>query len=148
MTGWRYWQVHPSTGLLRSVTHRGVTWQPGQPMRAVCLNGGHDAPATGCACGLHAAPSLERLRDDSLCLRPGEALVVGEAALWGTVVTDDHGIRAGRGYPRRLWVVAPPGPAGAGGALDRYGVPVGVMAAGEAVGEVAAAILAYQSMSG
>ncbi|HET7487239.1 MAG TPA: hypothetical protein VFJ85_04875 [Acidimicrobiales bacterium] len=146
LEGWRYWQLHPSTGLLRSVTHRGVTWRAGQPMRAVCMNGGHEAPAPGCACGIHAAPTLERLREDSLCLRPGEALVVGQVALWGAVVRDDHGLRAERGYPRRLWVVAPPG--GGGDALAAYGVPVGTMPPDEAVGEVAAAILAFQSMSG
>lgn len=151
MAGWRYWQLQPSTGLLRSVTHRQVAWHPGQPMRAVCLSGGHDAPAPGCACGIHAAPTLAALRDESLCMRPAEALVAGEVALWGTVVADDHGLRAEYGYPRRLFLVTPAGgtaDADALGRLGAYGVAVGTMDAGEAVGDVAAAILAFQAMSG
>lgn len=120
--------------------------------RAVCLAGGHEAPAPGCACGIHAAASLERLRDESLCLRPTEPLVVGEVSLWGAVVVDDHGLRAQYAVPRRLSLVVggPDDEAEVAAALDRLGayrVPVGAVAPEEAVGDVAAAILAHQAMS-
>lgn len=149
VVGWRYWQLQPATGLLRSVTHRRFVWRPGLVLRAACLLDVHDAPAPGCACGIHASPSLEALRDQGLCLAPGEPLVAGQVSLWGTVVEDDHGLRAERAAPRRLWLVA----AAAGGdaalaQLAAYGVPVGALAPAEAMGEVAAAILAHQAMSG
>ena len=119
--------------------------------RAVCLAGGHEAPAPGCACGIHAAASLERLRDESLCLRPTEALVVGEVSLWGAVVVDDHGLRAQYAVPRRLSLVVGAGDEAAVAAalaqLGAYRVPVGAVAPEEAVGDVAAAILAHQAMS-
>lgn len=150
VTGWRYWQLEPTTGLLRSVTHRLVKWHPGEPQRAVCLIGGHAAPAVGCACGIHAAPSLALLREEGLCLKPSEPLVVGEVALWGAVVTDDHGLRAEHAYPHRLSLVRPvaaaPDPASLI-QLARYCLPVDTVAPEEAMGAVAAAILTFQAMS-
>lgn len=150
--GWRYWQLSQADGLLHSVTHRTVAWRPGRVQRAVCLIGGHEAPGSGCACGIHAAPSLAALREDSLCLRPTEPLVVGEVALWGTVVADEHGLRAQFAAPRRLSLVVGPGDAEeeVAASLERLGayrVEVGTVAPSEAVGDVAAAILAYQAMS-
>lgn len=150
--GWRYWQVQRATGLLHSVTHRSVAWRPGREQRAVCLVGGHDAPAAGCACGIHAAPSLEALREDSLCLRPTDPLVLGQVSLWGTVVADPSGLRAQYARPRRLSLVAGPGECDEAvattlGQLAAYGVPVDTVPPDEALGEVAAAILAYQAMS-
>ena len=114
------------------------------------IGGGHDAPAPGCACGIHAAPSLDALRAEGLCLKAAEPLVVGRVALWGTVVHDDHGLRAEWAYPTRLsLVVPPPGPADEASQahLAAYGVPVDTVAPEEAVGEVAAAILTFQAMS-
>lgn len=147
-TGWRYWQVDRATGLLRSVTHAAIRWAPG-PLRAVCLIAGHAAPAAGCACGIHASPGLRALRAGGVCVAAGEALVVGQAALWGTVVHDDHGLRAELAAPARLWLVE--GTAGdeeqALAALAAYAVPVGTMPAAEAVGDVTAAVLAFQAMS-
>ena len=150
VSGWRYWQLHPSTGLLRSVTHRMVAWHPHRPQHAVCLIGGHDAPAPGCACGIHAAPTLAALREEGLCLKPAEALVVGEVALWGAVVADEHGLRAEYAYPRALSLVVPPAAPPdtvSQGALEAYGVAVDTVAPEDAVGEVAAAILTFQAMS-
>lgn len=150
MIGWRYWQLRPSTGRLHSVTHRRFEWAPHGVLRAVCLVAGHEAPAPGCACGIHAAASLDELRREGLCLAPGEALVTGEVALWGTVVADDHGLRGGLAAPARLWVVTPAGAEAQPGAvagLAAYCVPVDAMPAHDALGDVAAAILANQSMS-
>lgn len=149
MVGWRYWQLRPN-GLLRSVTHRLIDWRPGEPLHAVCLIGGHTAPAPGCACGIHAAPSLAVLRGQGLCMAPGEPLVVGEVALWGDVVTDDHGLRAEYGYPRRLSLVAPPeAPPDPGSliALSRYCSHADTVSPADAVGDIAAQILTFQAMS-
>lgn len=120
-------------------------------MRAVCLVGGHQAPAPGCACGIHASAHLAGLREQGLCLAPGEPLVMGEVSLWGAVVADDHGLRAEHAYPAELFLVTPsgsePDPAVLA-QLGAYGVPVGVVAPEDAMGDVAAAILRFQSMSG
>lgn len=115
--------------------------------------GGHDAPAAGCACGIHAAPHLRALREESLCLRPTDPLVVGEVALWGAVVTDEHGLRAQYAAPRHLALVVGPSDAERAVAesleqLSAYGVPVDTMGPADAMGDVAAAILAHQAMSG
>lgn len=150
VTGWRYWQLQPGSGLLRSVTHRRFEWRPGTVQRAVCLVDGHDAPAEGCACGIHASASLAVLRDQGLCLSPGEPLVAGQVHLWGTVVTDDHGLRAERAAPACLALVTPdgdePDPA-ALAHLGAYAVPVEVLTPHQAMGDVAAAILTFQTMS-
>lgn len=149
-TGWRYWQLRPLTGRLHSVTHRLVEWKPGEDQHAVCLIGGHAAPAAGCACGIHAAPSLDALRQEGLCMKPAEPLVMGTVAMWGAVITDDHGLRAQTARPTRLSLVVPPGTGGDPSSeqqLSAYGVPVAVVAPEEAVGEIAAAILTFQAMS-
>jgi len=131
------------------VTHRQVVWRPDEPQVARCLIGGHRAPAPGCACGIHAEPSLETLRQQGLCMAPAEPLVMGQVALWGDVVTDDHGLRAGLGYPSALSLVtadARPDPV-AVAALSTYCGDVGTATPGEALGEIAASILAFQAMS-
>jgi hypothetical protein len=147
VTGWRYWQLRPD-GLLRSVTHRHIVWAHDEPLVARCLIGGHAAPAAGCACGIHAEPSLDVLREQGLCMAPAEPLVMGEVALWGDVVTDDHGLRAELGYPSALSLVtadADPDPV-ALAALNRY-CPAGTATPAEALGDIAASILAFQAMS-
>ena len=148
--GWRYWQFQPATAVLRSVTHRRIEWRPGAVLRAVCLIGGHDAPAPGCACGIHAAPGLAELRAGGVCVAPGEPLVVGQVRLWGTVVTDAHGLRAELAYPARVSLVTAAGGPDAPATLDRlgaFGVPVDTMAPEDAVGEITAAILHHQAIS-
>ena len=147
--GWRYWQLR-SNGVLRSVTHRHIEWRVGEPLVAVCLLGGHEAPAAGCACGIHAEPSLDVLREEGLCMAPSEPLVVGQVDLWGEVVTDDHGLRAGFAYPKHLSLVAPPDappdPASLA-ALARYDGQADTVAPADALGAMAATILTFQSMS-
>ena len=149
--GWRYWQLEPRTQRLRSISHRRIQWVPGEPMRGVCLSGGHAAPSPGCACGVHASPTREQLVSDSLCLSPTVPLVLGEVALWGRLVADAHGLRAEWAAPARLWLVdgtdlEVPQPVALGW-LAAYGVPVATMPAEEAVGEISATILANLRMS-
>lgn len=150
LVGWRYWQFQPAATVLRSVTHRRVVWQPRRVQRAVCLIGGHDAPAPGCACGIHAAADLTELRANGLCLSSADPLVAGQVALWGSVVADAHGLRSELAYPARLFLVAPAGGPDTAATRDRlaaFGVPVGTMAPDDAVGEVMAAVLQHQSIS-
>lgn len=145
IVGWRYWRFTAGSGRLTSVTQRGFTWEVERPLVARCVGGGHPAPDVGCNCGIHASADLAGLRDHALCLAPG-ALVVGEVALWGRVVLDDHGYRGEVAAPRRLWLVgddpAVLDPLGA------YGVPVATMAASEALGEMSATTMAFLAMSG
>ncbi len=131
------------------MTHRHIVWRPDEPQVARCLIGGHRAPAPGCACGIHAEPSLEVLREQGLCMAPAEPLVLGQVALWGAVVKDDHGLRAELGYPSALSLVtadARPEP-GDLVALARYCGEAGTATPAEALGDIAASILAFQAMS-
>lgn len=148
-TAWRYWQLSPR-GLLRAVSHRRVEWPTGRPFRAACLGGGHQAPDQGCACGIYGAPDFDTLREHGLCLAP-EPLVVGEVALWGTVLADDDGIRAEYGYPRTLSLVPETVPDSEVDVLTRglaaYGVPVARVSLREAVAGVSAAMLEFQTMA-
>lgn len=151
VVGWRYWHLGLDPVVLGSITQRGFTWKPGQPIRARCVSSGHNAPAPGCACGVYAGADLAGLREHGLCLPVG-GLVLGEVALWGLVLTEEDGHRGELGYPRRLSVVEetvePDALAGVVDALcDRYGVPVDTVGRAGAVGEVSAAIAAFLDMS-
>lgn len=148
---WRYWQVPPGPAVLRSVTQKHCRWLPGQRLRALCVGVGHDAPAEGCACGIYGSADLGSLRDHGLCLVPEMALVVGQVGLWGTVLPDGHGYRAQYAYPRQLAVVRGSASDDVAAAvvegLGAYGVPVGTTTLDQAVGDVSAAVLAFQAMS-
>lgn len=151
--GWRYWQVQADVGVLRSVTHRRCRWRPLEPQRAVCLIGGHEAPSPGCACGIHAAADLDRLRAECLCLAPTDPLVMGEVSLWGEVIEDDHGLRGQFGYPHRLRLVVPAGGHDRAavraslGCLEAFGVRVDTVTPEEAVGPAAATMMDFQAAS-
>ncbi len=150
LVGWRYWLLQPTLHL-GSVSHRRIEWQPGEPLRAVCLTGGHAAPSLGCACGIHASADRAALLGHGLCLAPGVPMVLGRVGLWGAVVRDEHGWRGELAYPVELSLVVGTEVPGATSALlarlGDYGVPVDTVTAAEAVGEVSAAILAFQAMS-
>lgn len=151
VVGWRYWHLGVEPVLLGSVTQRGFSWKPGQPIKARCVSSGHAAPAPGCACGVYAGAELSSLRDHGLCL-PCGGLVVGQVALWGLVLTEEDGHRGEFGYPRRLSIVTGTVEASAlPGVVDvlaaAYGVPVGTVERASAIGEVSAAIAAFLDMS-
>lgn len=148
LVGWRYWRLNAGTGRLTSVSQRGFSWEVDAPLVARCVGGGHVAPDPGCSCGVHASADLASLRDHALCLAPG-VLVVGEVALWGRIVRDDHGYRGRLAAPRRLWLVDGDDDDQATlEVLRGYGVPVATMAAGEALGDASAATMAFLAMSG
>ncbi|MCA1691285.1 MAG: hypothetical protein LC733_03430 [Actinobacteria bacterium] len=148
---WRYWQVSPRR-LLRSVSQRQVEWQPDRPLHAVCLAGGHPAPAVTCSCGISAARDLETLRNYGLCVAP-IPLVVGEIDLWGRLVEEPtYGYRGEFGAPASILLVRetaedPVVRDPILEALAAYGVPVGTVGLDEAVAGVTAATLAFQVMS-
>lgn len=148
--GWRYWQLSPRRRL-RSVAQRHVEWRPGRPINAVCLTGGHPAPAVNCSCGISAARDLETLRQHGLCVLPG-GLVVGEVELWGRIVEEPYGYRAQHARPATIGLVA--GTVGeherpaVEQALREYGVPVRIVDLDDAVAGTTAQMLSFQVMSG
>jgi hypothetical protein len=150
VTAWRYWQLSPATGRLRSVSQRRFEWRPRHVLRASCVGGGHRPPDETCGCGIYGAPDLASLRDYGLCLTPG-GLVVGEVALWGRTVPDTRGYRAEYAYPERLWLVEGSVPeddvAQVTASLAEYAVPVGTIPVDRAVAGISAELLAFQAMS-
>ncbi|HUQ63741.1 MAG TPA: hypothetical protein VM121_08305 [Acidimicrobiales bacterium] len=159
--GWRYWQVASGTGHLRSVTQKRVEWPPGHVLVARCSGAGHRAPERSCECGIYGARDLSTLREHGLCLAP-EVLIVGEVALWGTVIDDpgpdrpsERGICGWRGefaVPAALQVVDDLVPGLDTGDLARslersYRIPVATMALTDAVAGASATILTFQAMA-
>lgn len=150
VVGWRYWQVSKQRRL-RSVTQKWIEWAPGHPLKAVCLELHHPAPADGCNCGVYASRDLEILREHGLCLVPGVPIVVGQVALWGRVVTDDQSLRGELGAPVSLSLVTDTVEDGlldeTLAALGAYEVPVDAILLDEAVAGASAAMLRFQAMS-
>ena len=99
---------------------------------------------------MHGARDLDTLREHGLCLAP-EALVVGEVALWGRVVSEEARFRGEHAVPARLSVVgdllAEEEVAGVVERLGAYGVPVDTVHLTDAVAGVSAATLAFQAMA-
>lgn len=151
LIGWRYWLVLAGTMVLSSVTQKQWAWSPGQVLQAVCVGGGHAAPAEGCACGIYGSKDLDSLRDHGLCLASGTPLVMGRVALWGRVVPDRQAYRAQYAAPTELSVVqgsaAEEVLASVVEGLAGYGVAVGTTPLDQAVGDVSRAVLAHQAMS-
>jgi len=151
LIGWRYWQLAAGGRRLRSVSLRRFLWEPGRPLRASCMTGGHRAPAADCDCGIYAAANLGSLRAHGLCLFPG-GLVVGEVGLWGVVVAgDEGGYRGEYAMPRKLSLVEETVPeelwSSVLEALGAYEVAVSTTPLHEVVGELSAAVLANQAMA-
>ncbi len=147
---WRYWQVS-SRRRLRSVAQKHVEWPVDRPLHAVCLGGGHPAPAQSCSCGISGARDLETLRQHGLCVAPG-GLVVGEVDLWGRLVAEPYGYRGEYGRAASIGLVAESvedddARRRVVEGLAEYGVPVSLVALDEAVAGVTAATLAFQVMS-
>jgi hypothetical protein len=143
LEAWRVWKVVRRDGVysLGSVVQRTV-WAAGEALVAECLAGGrlarrlrrrkgrHEAPDVGCRCGIYAGELdvVGRYAADT----PFSAVshVLGQVALWGTVVECERGYRASHAYPTRIYVPADAGEQWRIGwdevalGLCRYGVPV------------------------
>lgn len=136
---WRVWRVLRVDGTYRlgSIVQRAL-WPTDSALRAQCQRTRlfrrrrheHDAPDLGCECGIYAG-GLEQLRlYVTEGLRAPLSRVIGQVALWGTVVECEHGFRASHAYPSLLYVPEDVGAAWqtewanvAIGVCD-YGVPV------------------------
>ncbi|MDP4667782.1 MAG: hypothetical protein NWS62_03385 [Gaiellales bacterium] len=121
--GHRSWtvRVHPSGEPRLCSPYRRSIWEPGRPETARCGIGdwssplalrpvshaprGHDAPAEGCTCGVHAWVSEGKMLLDTADTR-GLRAVSGGVALWGEVLRHDKGWRASHAYPHTLHVHA------------------------------------------
>ncbi|HEX6023045.1 MAG TPA: hypothetical protein VFZ00_13680 [Solirubrobacter sp.] len=145
IVGWRVWTLSEER-LILSIS--GTSWNPGEPVRAVCMPtsgivvrapgragarppapvSAHEhgaVPDPACTCGIYAWDSPDERAWD-------ETRVVGTVRLWGRIVHAERCYRAEFGYPAALWV--PRSSArrrarrSALRALHAYGVPVEVAA--------------------
>lgn len=101
---WRAWALsgHDETLLLRPVGRFVRPWPPRRAAEASCGHRRfHRSPSLDCSCGIHATREIELLR------RVRGPAVVGNVALWGTIVEHALGYRARFAYPLQLCLVCP-----------------------------------------
>jgi hypothetical protein len=89
-------------GRLKSVLYDDV-WEPGGGLAAGCPHG-HAAPDAGCGCGIYAVREPEGARRYLVGRDEPEvvARVLGQVALWGTVIEARLGWRGAMAYPATL----------------------------------------------
>ena len=137
--GWRVWRVVRVDGTFRlgSIVQHTV-WPTETELPARCerlrlfrrRRHRHDAPQLSCECGIYAAATLTQLRMYLAEGLHGLSRVLGQVALWGTVVECERGFRASHAYPTRLFVPDDAGAPWRTGATEialalcAYGVPV------------------------
>jgi hypothetical protein len=125
--GWKVWHVDEDHRL-RSVLY-GDLWPADEPVRASCrrmLNVGHEAPARGCECGIHAGRELGAW--DHYLHVGSDSRVFGRVLLWGSTLEGVHGWRAAEA--RAVEIFVPPAVANqdeVAEGLRAYGVPVHVL---------------------
>jgi len=110
--GWRMWRLRrrPGGALLLESPTRPHPWLPKEPSSAECpltVSRGR-SPHEGCACGLYAASSPERLRVSGVPLAGPGCSVVGTVAMWGRVIEHETGFRGELAYPDRIRLVCAP----------------------------------------
>ena len=121
LIGYRSWtiRVHPSGEPRLCSPYRRSIWEPREAHSARCgvtnwtspigirpasaIAAGHDAPAVGCTCGVHAWASRSASLMDAADTR-GLRAVSGEIAMWGTVLRHKRGWRSEHAYPHTLTV--------------------------------------------
>jgi hypothetical protein len=123
--GWKIWRVDEQAQM-RSVLY-GDVWPTDEPARAVCKRLSHEAPFSGCECGIHAGRELGAW-EHYLKIEP-ERRVFGRVLLWGSTLEGAHGWRAAQARPVEIFVpsAVADGQHVAEG-LRAYGVPVHVLA--------------------
>lgn len=113
ITGWRCWTVLRPEGLLRPIWRRGLVWTPGRPYEAFCADDEtefpqrppvHPVPDPACKCGVWAVCHPMLLEEVEWTWETDEVLVVGQVALWGSVIEFQRGWRAQFAYPAHLYV--------------------------------------------
>ena len=156
--GWRVWSVRKTAdGWRLASIHYRQFWKPEAEAAAWCYRGSraapaemsharHQAPATGCQCGIYGAANAVGA-GEYLAARQGpwESMyvsaeyrhrVLGRIALWGRTLECAYGYRASFGYPTQLWLPTrrPDGRsidvASVAGDLSAYGVAVDLVDAG------------------
>jgi len=115
IVGYRAWQWNctgwnPHSAPLKSFNDEW--WSPGHAIAAICtassgwapvrgaegVHARHEAPQAACTCGIYAAKSFDRLRDQGYLGRG----IRGEVYLWGKVIEHRSGWRAQFAYPKTL----------------------------------------------
>lgn len=112
--GWRVWNLSEDDRgpVLWPAGSGADPWPRGRPLEARCtvprLVSGrrrHQAPDTGCRCGIYAADSADIVRRERPAWPP--APVLGRVALWGRTIEHERGWRARFAYPDRLRLTCP-----------------------------------------
>lgn len=79
--------------------------RPRAALKAICERAQHSPPVRGCSCGIYSARTLDHLQSMGYAdFGDEETVIVGEVALWGTLIAATQGWRAEFAYPRRLLV--------------------------------------------
>jgi hypothetical protein len=114
---WRVWRVVSSgAGHRLASVVKQTLWPDGDALVADCLKRSlvtsfrrrhppHAAPDAACECGIYAG--WLPLIGDYLADPPANSAltrVVGQVALWGTVIECERGFRASHAYPMQLYV--------------------------------------------
>jgi hypothetical protein len=135
VAAWRVWRIVERRGrMLLASMYVNVAWPSRRALVAQCHQftvgwpQPHDAPYEACTCGIYATP-LDRVPLGTFARRRLFPAAVGPTALWGGIVEGEHGWRAGRAYPLRIYVPclgARPSSADVRriAGLAHYGVPV------------------------
>lgn len=123
--GYRAWLLDKA-GHLQSPRISGSIpcWLPRKPFQATCFQK-HEAPSEACSCGVYAKNTLWSARTYFWPARAG--LILGEVALWGTLVEHEDGFRAQYAYPTRLFVSKDFSVHKATKLSEAYGVPVEIL---------------------
>lgn len=106
--GWRVWRPWLSSISGPTRTNPRM-WVPRERFVARCEphvypDGSHSAPDERCSCGVHAAKTLDELRDNFLAPIMSGYGIFGEVSLWGKVIEGEWGFRAEFAYPRSFYI--------------------------------------------
>jgi hypothetical protein len=115
IVGWRAWTIAQIDGRFRLRSMVAPTlWEPLQVFEATCLrprlrlfrrwSARHEAPWTGCQCGIYATDSVTAATYASGPAYGAERRVLGTVALWGLVAECEHGWRASDAYPCQIMI--------------------------------------------
>jgi hypothetical protein len=120
--GLRFWRVTTDeSGEWLAAPHQNTRWPPGgQWLHAKCPLG-HDAPAAGCDCGVHAWHPRRKTARDALAVR---ATIAGVVEAQGAIEVHEDGFRAARARPYALIAIPRSNPALMDRLAERYGTPV------------------------
>jgi hypothetical protein len=122
LLGLRFWRVTADeSGEWLAAPHHNTRWPPGgQWLQAKCPLG-HDAPAAGCDCGVHAYHPRRKTARDVLAVR---GTVAGIVEAQGAIEVHAEGFRAATARPYALIATPQAHTARIRRLAERYGTPV------------------------